>query len=106
MKNFWKIAQSLGLLCFFGGCLVAALNLLAVIAASFGFMGLFNYFQYLGVPLWSVAAPAIGILALLPLALRQAFTYGPAAEEERTVAPVDWRRSIEKWRRRLHLKHA
>ena len=104
MKNFRKIAQPLGLLCFVGAFLVAALNTLAVIAASFGVVRLFNDFQYLNIPLWSVALPAAGILMLLPLALRQAFTYGPEAEKEKVVAPVDWRRNVERWRHRLHLK--
>jgi hypothetical protein len=104
MKNLWKIAQPLGLLCFLGAFLVSALNALAVIAAAFGFVRPFNYFQYLRVPLWSVALPAAGILAFLPLALRRAFTYGPEPEEEKVVEPVDWRRVVERWRSRLHLK--
>jgi hypothetical protein len=106
MKNLWKIAQPLGLLCILGACIVAALNTLAVIAASFGFMQPFNYFQYLRVPLWSVALPAAGILALLPLALRRAFTYGAEAEKEKVVEPVDWRRVVERWRSRFQLRHA
>ena len=104
MKNLWKIAKPLGLLCFLGALIVAALNTLAVIAASFGFVRLFNYFQYLRVPLWSVALPAAGILMFLPLAFRQAFTYGPEPEEEKVVEPRDWRRAVERWRHRLHLK--
>jgi len=104
MKNLWKVAQPLGLLCFLGACLVMALNAFAVIAASFGFKQLFNYFQYLRVPLWSVALPVAGILALLPLALRLAFTQEPLAEEEKVVKPADWRRVVEKWRRRLLLR--
>ena len=106
MKKLWKIAQPLGLLCLLGAILVAALNAIAVIAASFGFVRLFNYFQILRVPNWSVALPAAGILALLPLALRQAFTYGPEPEEEKVVEPADWRRAVEKWRHRFHLRHA
>jgi hypothetical protein len=106
MKKLWEIAQPLGLLCFLGAIFVVALNALAVIAASFGFVQPFNYFQYLRVPLWSVALPAAGILAFLPLALRQAFTYGPEPEEEKVVEPVDWRRAVEKWRHRFHLRHA
>jgi uncharacterized membrane protein len=104
MKNLWKIAKPLGLLCFLGAIVVAALNTIAVIAASFGFVRLFNYFQYLRVPLWSVALPAAGILMFLPLAFRRAFTYGPEAEEEKVVEPRDWRRAVERWRHRLHLK--
>ncbi len=68
MKNFWKIAKPLGLLCLLGAIVVAALNTIAVIAASFGFVRLFNYFQYLRVPLWSVALPAAGILIACGLA--------------------------------------
>jgi hypothetical protein len=104
MKNLWKIAKPLGLLCFLGAFVVAALNAIAVIAASFGFVRLFNYFQYLGVPLWSVALPAAGILMLLPLALRQAFTYEPEVEKEKVVEPVDRRRDVERWRYRLHIR--
>jgi hypothetical protein len=104
MKNLWKIAQPLGLLCFLGAFLLAALNALAIIAASFGFVGPFNYFQYLRVPLWSVALPAAGILAFLPLALRRAFRQKPEAEEERVVEPVNWRRVVERWRNRFRLR--
>ena len=104
MKNLWKIAQSLGLLCVLGAIVVMALNTIAVIAASFGFVRLFNYFQYLRVPLWSVALPAAGILMLLPLALRWAFTYGPDAEKEKVVEPVDWPRNVVRWRYRLHIR--
>jgi hypothetical protein len=106
MKNFWKIAQPLGLLCFLGAFIVAALNALAIIAASLGFMQPFNYYQYVKVPLWSVALPAVGILALLPLALRRAFTFGPEPEEEKVVEPRDWRRDVDRWRHRLHFRHA
>ena len=104
MKNFWRIAQSLGLLCLIGACGLWVLNALAVIAASFGFVRPFNYFQYLGVPYWSVAASALGILAFLSLALRQAFTYKPAPEEEKVAEPVDGRRVVERWRIRLHIR--
>jgi hypothetical protein len=106
MKNLWKIAQPLGLLCLLGAFGVAALNALAVIAASFGFERPFNYFQYLRVPVWSVALPAAGILALLPLALRQAFMQKPEVEQEKVVEPMDWRSGVEKWHRRFHLRHA
>src|SRR5215475_8451332 len=104
MKNLWKIAKPLGLLFLIGAFVMAALNTIAVIAASFGFVRLFNDFQYLRVPLWSVALPAAGILMLLPLALRRAFTYGPDAEKEKVVEPVDWPRNVVRWRHRLHLK--
>ena len=104
MKNLWKIAQPLGLLCLLGAIVVVALNTVAVIAASFGFVRLFNYFQYLRVPLWSVALPAAGILMLLPLALRRAFTYVPEADKEKVVEPVDWRRDVEGWRHRLYIR--
>jgi len=80
------------------------LNALVVIAASFGFVRPFSYFQYLRVPYWSVALPALGILMLLPLALREAFTYKSAPEEEKAAEPVDWRRVVGRWRSRLHLR--
>jgi hypothetical protein len=104
MKNLWKIAQPLGILCLLGAIVVVALNTIAVIAASFGFVRLFNYFQYLRVPLWSVALPAAGILMLLPLALHSAFTYVPEAEKEKVVEPVDRRRNVQRWRYRLHIR--
>jgi hypothetical protein len=106
MKNLWKIAQPLGLLCFLGAFIVAALNTLAVIAASLGIVRLSNYFQYLRVPLWSVALPAAGILMFLPLALRQAFTQKPEAEKEKAVEPGDWRHVVKRWRNRFQLRHA
>jgi hypothetical protein len=104
MKNLWKIARPLGILCFLCAFIVAALNTLAVIAASFGHVRLFNYFQYLGIPHLSVALPAAGILAWLPLALRQAFMQEPEAKEEKVEEPWDWRRAVDRWRHRLHLK--
>jgi hypothetical protein len=103
MKNLWKIAQPLGLLCLLGAFGFAALNAIAVIAASFGFMRPFNYLQYFRIPPWSVALPAAGILALLPLALRQAFTWESAAAEK-TAERVDLRYVVERWRNRLRLK--
>jgi hypothetical protein len=106
MNNLWKIAKPLGLLGFVGALIVFALNAIAVIAASFGVMRPFYYVQYLSVPYWSVALPAAGILAFLPLALRQAFTQGPKAEEEEIVEPVDWRHVVDRWRNRFHLRHA
>jgi hypothetical protein len=106
MDNLWKIAKPLGLLGFVGALIVFALNSIAVIAASFGVMRPFYYAQYLSVPYWSVALPAAGILAFLPLALRQAFTQGPEAEEKEVVEPVDWRRIVDRWRNRFHLRHA
>ena len=106
MKNLWKIAKPLGVLCFVGAFIVFALNAIAVISASLGVMQPFYNFQSLGVPYWSVALPAAGILALFPLALRQAFTQEPEAKEEKVVEPVDWRRVVDRWRNRFHLRHA
>ncbi len=106
MKNLWKIAQPLGLLCLLGAVGMAVLNTFAVIAAAFGFERPFKYFEYLRVTLWSVALPALGMLALLPLALRRAFSQESAAEEERVVEPVDWRRVVQRWRSRFHLRPA
>jgi hypothetical protein len=106
MKNLWKIAKPLGLLCLVGALIVFALNTIAVIAASLGVMRPFYYFQYLRVPYWSVALPAAGILAFLPLALRQAFMQGPEAREEKVVELVDWRSVVDRWRIRFHLRHA
>jgi hypothetical protein len=104
MKNFWRIAQSARLLCFIGACGLGLLNFLAVIAASFGFTRLYGYFQYLRVPYLSVLLPALGILMLLPQALRETFTYRSGLEEGRPIKPVGWRRAVNRWRSRLHLR--
>jgi hypothetical protein len=104
MKNFWRIAENLGFLCVIGAFGMSVLNTVAIIAASFGFEPLFRYFQYLRIPLWSVALSILGIMALLPLALREAFTYKSAPEEKRAVGIVDWRQSVNKWRHRFHLR--
>jgi hypothetical protein len=102
MKNFWRIARSLCLLSVIGACGLFFLNALAVIAASFGYTRPFRYFQYLRGPYWSVIIPALGILALLPLALRKALTRKSAPEEEEAVETADWRRTINSWRSGLH----
>jgi formate hydrogenlyase subunit 3/multisubunit Na+/H+ antiporter MnhD subunit len=105
MKNFWKIAQRLGILCFVAACGMWGLNAFAVIAASFGFTRPFIYFQYWGVSYWSVALPALGILAFLSLALREAFTYEFAPEEKKAAEPPEDRRVIvEKRRIRLYIR--
>jgi hypothetical protein len=104
MKNFWRIAQRLGFLCVIGATGLAVLNVLAITAASFGIMRPTRYFQYLRMPLLSVALPALGIMMLLPLALREAFTYKSAPEEERAAETVNWRQAVNKWRSRLHLR--
>lgn len=104
MKKFWKFAQALGFLCFIGACFTFALNTFAIIAATFGFVRPFSYFQYLRIPLWSVALPVLGILMFFPLALREAFTFESAPEEEKVVEPVDWRQVIRKWRSRLRAR--
>ena len=104
MKNFWRIAQTAGLLCVIGAFSLAVLNFLAVIAASFGFARPAGYFQNLRIPYWSVLLSVLGILMLLPLALRKAFTYRAPPGEERLIKPVDWRRAVDRWRSRLHLR--
>lgn len=106
MKNLSNILLPLALLCLLGACAMAVVNGIAVIAAAFGFERPFKYFEYLRIPLWSVALPTLSILALLPLALRQAFTQESAAEEEDVVEPMNWRRVIERWRSRFHLRPA
>ena len=55
-------------------------------------------------PNWSVLLPALGILMLLPLALRKAFTYRSGPEGERLIRLMDWRRAVDRWRSRLHLR--
>jgi hypothetical protein len=105
MKSFWRIARSLGLLCFVGACGMWILNAFTVIAASFGFTRPFIYFQYLRAPYWSVALPAVAILAFLQLALREAFTHKPAPEERKAAKPPEDRRVVvEKRRIRLYLR--
>ncbi|MBO0857150.1 MAG: hypothetical protein J2P21_01590 [Chloracidobacterium sp.] len=104
MKNFWRIAQSVGFLCLIGSIGFAVLNFLAVIAASFGFTRPLIYFHYFGIHYWSVLAPALGILMLLPLALREAFMYRSAPEEEKLIEPMNWRDTVNRWRSRFHLR--
>ncbi|HEU0185845.1 MAG TPA: hypothetical protein VFS27_11060 [Blastocatellia bacterium] len=101
MKNFLKGMESLGFLCVLGACFMTFLNLLAITLASFGLVGLFNYFKYLRITLWSVALPVLGIAMLLPLAFRQAFMRRPGPEEDLVVAPVRWRQVANRWRGRL-----
>jgi phosphotransferase system glucose/maltose/N-acetylglucosamine-specific IIC component len=104
MKNFWRIAERFGFLCVIGSVGLFLLNTLAIVAVSFGLERLFWYFQYLNLPLWSVALPVLGIMMFLPLALREAFTYKSAPEEERAAETVDWRQTINKWHNRLHFR--
>jgi hypothetical protein len=106
MKNFQKILLSVGLACGIGACGLAALSVLAVIALSFGFGLPFAYFQYLNAPILSVALPVVGMLALLPFALRLAFAaekVAPAGE----VINIETRRiAVEGEPDELHLKAA
>jgi hypothetical protein len=95
MKNFLKGMESLGFLCVLGACFLAFLNLLTIIAVSFGVEGPFRHYQYLRGPLWSVALPVLGILMLLPLALRQAFMHRSEPKEERVAG---WRQVVYRWR--------
>jgi hypothetical protein len=104
MKKFWRNAPLLGFLFLIGACFMFVLNTFAVIAASFGFVQPAVYFQYLRLPFWSVALPVLGILMFFPLALREAFTFESAPQEEKAAEPVDLRRVIKKWRSRLHLR--
>jgi energy-converting hydrogenase Eha subunit C len=104
MKNFLKGMESLGFLCVLAACFMSFLNLLAITLASFGLIGLFNHFQYLRIPFWSVALPVLGIMILLPLALRQAFMRRSESEEEQVVAPMRWRQVADRWRSRLHFR--
>ncbi len=104
MKNLSRILQPLGLLFFIGSVGIALLNLFAIIAASFGLEGPFNYFQYLRAPLWSVGAPVLGILSLLPLALHQAFRRETLEEKLEPEKPVDLRSATRRWRGKFQLR--
>jgi hypothetical protein len=104
MKNFWKFAEALGVLSFIGAVFLAFLGFLAVLAASFGSMRPFSYLEFMRVPYWAVIMPALGILAFLPLALREAFTHQPATEEKRATETVDWRQIMNRWRSLFSLR--
>jgi len=105
MKNMWKFLETLGLLGVIGAFVVTALNTFAVIAASFGFKQPFNYFQYMRVPYWGVALPAVAILSLFPLALRLAFMREtPEDRIMRPAEPVNLRKTIEGLRDKFHLR--
>ena len=107
MKNLslTKIAQTICLVCIIGAFVVTALNVFAVLAASFGFQQPNNYFRYMRVHYWSVALPAAGILLLFPLALRLAFTYEtPEERMMRPAKPVRLRQAIEGLRSKFRLR--
>src|SRR5262249_42904686 len=87
MKNLANILLPVALLCLLGAFGVTAIGFFVVVAASFGFERLFYYFQYLKLPFWSVGLPIVGILALLPLALRLAFG-SEAVTERRSFADL------------------
>jgi len=107
MKNLslTKIVQTICLVCIIGAFVVTALNVFAVLAASFGFQQPGNYFRYMRAHYWSVALPAAGILLLFPLALRLAFTYEtPEERMARSAKPVRDRQGIEGLRVKIRLR--
>lgn len=104
MKNLSNILLPVALLCLLGALGMAALWFFAVIAASFGFERPFYYFQYLRAPLWAVALPVTGMLALLPLALRLAFAPADSAEKHKAAEPKNWRRDAKEGRGKYRLR--
>jgi len=106
MKNFQKILLSIGLACGAGACGIAALSVLAIFALSFGFELPFAYFQYLNAPMLAVTLPVIGMLALLPFALRLAFASEKAAPASDAVKIEARRIAVEDEHDEYHLKAA
>ncbi len=104
MKNLSKILEPVALLCIIGAFIVTALNAFAVLAASFGFMQPFNYFQYMRVPYWGITLPAVGMLMMLPLALRLAFMRETAEEKMRPAETVDLRTVVKGIRGKFQLR--
>jgi len=104
MKNLSNILLPLALLCLLGALGTAALWFFAAVAASFGFERPFIYFQYLKLPLWAVALPVTGMLALLPLALRLAFAPADTAQKSKVAEPKDWRREAREGRGKFRLR--
>jgi len=104
MRNLSNILLPVALLCVLGALGSAAFWFFAVIAASFGFERPFYYFQYLRLPLWAVALPVSGMLALLPLALRLAFAPADSAEKRKATEPGDRRRGAKEGRDRYRLR--
>lgn len=106
MKNLslWRVLQLLCLISLLGACIMAAINIFAVIAASFGFMQPFSYLQYMRAPYWAVLIPASGILLFFPLALRLAFMRESPEEKMRPAETVDLRHAIEGLRGKYRLR--
>src|SRR5262245_23469121 len=104
MRKLFKMLEPLALLGMVGAFVMTALNTFAVLAASFGFQQPFNYFQYMRVPYWGVALPAVGILFMLPLALRLAFMQETPEEKMRPAETVNLRRAVERLRGKFHLR--
>jgi len=104
MRRLSDILLPVALLCLLGALGSWAFWFFAVIAASFGFERPFNYFQYLRLPLWSVALPVSGMLALLPLALRLAFTPAASAKKRKAAELEDRRRGAKEGRDRYRLR--
>ncbi len=94
MKNLSDILLPVAVLCVLGTVASAALWFFAAIAASFGFDRPFYYFQYLRLPLWAVALPVTGMLALLPLALRLAFAREAPSER---IEFAGLKNLLERW---------
>ena len=106
MKNFRKILLSVGLACGAGACGIAALSVLATLALSFGFELPFAYFQYLNAPMLAVTLPVIGMLALLPFALRLAFASEKAASASDVIEIEARRIAVGEEHDEYHLKAA
>lgn len=82
MKKYPLFALPLGLAAFAGACLIGVLSGVVILMHSFVPTARmpFFYFEHLNLPVLSVALPAIGMLALAPIALRMAFARETVAE--------------------------
>lgn len=106
MKNLSNILSAVSLATFIGACGIAAFSIFVVIASSFGFGLPFFYFERLNMPVLSVLLPVVGMLALLPIALRLAFAR-EAVTIESNVEEFDKEKStVEQKEDDYHLKAA
>ena len=77
MKRYHFLALLIAAGCIAISSLIAVLSLIVISMASVDLAGglPFTYFQQLNLPILSVLLPVIGMIALLPIALRLAFSH-------------------------------
>ncbi len=93
MKRYHFLALLVAAGCIVISSLIAVLSLIVISMTSIDLASglLFTYFQQLNLPMLSVLLPFIGMVALLPIALRLAFGYEvtlPSVEQAPASEPV------------------